>query len=81
MAGVAPGAVIYLALEIPTTVPAPQSEQHTPVSPGTGNNWELSLSIQRICRGAKWLETFPHGTERACCCLDARVVGKTPNIS
>ena len=44
-------------------VPVPQSKQHTPVSPRTGNNWELSLSIQRICRGAKWLDTFLHGTE------------------
>ena len=45
-------------------VPAPQSEQHTPVSHRIFKNWELSLSIQRIHRGATWLNTFLHGTDR-----------------
>ena len=44
-------------------VPAPQSKQHTPVPLGPVNNWELSLSIQRISKGATWLDTFLYGIE------------------
>ena len=47
----------------PPQVPAPQSKQHTPVSLGPVKNWDLSLSIQRISKGATWLDTFLHGIE------------------
>ena len=49
--------------KIQPQVPAPQSKLHTPVSLGPVNNWELSLSIQRISRDTTWLDTFLHGIE------------------
>ena len=67
LAGFASAATEVLSLtwiwNFQSRVPAPQSEPRTPVSHRTFNNWELSLSIQMIHRGSKWLDTFLHGTE------------------
>lgn len=76
--GATPGAVTQLVSENSNRVPALQSKEHTLVPHGTLNPWEVSLSIQRIGRGAKWLDTFFPRTG-GCRCPDGRGVGTNPN--